>query len=136
MVSFRAHTAGMYYVAVVSRSGYSSKQPYSLTVDSLPLAPGMIAVSKVYPNPGGEDGVWFDYKLLAAVESITLDIYTPTGTLIYTDGTPAVSRTGRLFWDAMTSAGERIASGIYIYILKAHLNGETDTKIGKIAIVY
>jgi M6 family metalloprotease-like protein len=136
VLSFRTQTAGTYYVAVISRSGYDSEQPYSLTVDSSPLAPGMIALSKVYPNPGGEDGVWFDYKLLAAVESITLDIYTPTGTLIYTHSTPAVSITGRLFWDAKTDTGERIASGIYIYILKAYLNGETDTKIGKIAIVY
>ena len=136
VLSFRAHTAGIYYVAVISRSGYSSTQPYSLTVDSSPLAPGMIAVSKVYPNPGGEDGVWFDYKLLAAVESITLDIYTATGTLVYTHSTPALNRTGRLSWNAETGTGERIASGIYLYILKAHLNGETDTKIGKIAIVY
>jgi hypothetical protein len=138
VLSFRARTAGTYYVAVIPRYGYNSMQPYSLTVDSSPLAPGMIAVSNAYPNPGpgSEDGIWFDYKLLAAVESITLDIYTPTGTPIYTHSAPTVSRTGRLFWNAKTDTGEKIASGIYIYVLKAHLNGETDTKTGKIAIVY
>ena len=138
VLSFRARTAGMYYIAVVPASGYSSKQPYSLTIDSAPLAPGMIAVSKAYPNPGpgSEDGIWFDYKLLASVEKITLDIYTSAGTLIYTHSTLDVNRIGQLFWNVMTDTGETIASGIYVYVLKAQLNEETDTKIGKIAIVH
>ena len=138
VLSFETRTSGIYYVAVISRSGFSSNQPYSLTVDSAPLAPGTIAVSRVYPNPGpgGKDAIWFDYKLLAQVEKITLDIYTPAGALIYTHSTPVVSRIGRLSWNARTNAGERIASGIYIYVLKTYLNGETDTKTGKIAVIY
>ena len=138
VLSFRAYTAGIHYVAVVSRYGHSSRQHYSLIVDSVPLAPGIIAVSRVYPNPGpgSENGIWFDYKLLARVETITLDIYTPTGERIYTHSIPDVNGTGRILWDVTNDAGKEVVSGIYIYVLKAESNGEIDTKIGKIAIVY
>jgi M6 family metalloprotease-like protein len=137
-LDFKAHTAGVYYAMVSSRDGYSSTRPYSLTIDSIPLAPGTIAISRVYPNPGpGEkDTIWFDYKLLDPVERITLDIYTPTGTLVYTHSESTVSRTGRFSWDARTNSGRRVASGIYVYVLKADLNGETNAKTGKIAVIY
>lgn len=138
ILDFRTRTPGIYHVVVSSRDGYSATQPYSLTVDSMPLAPGIIAISKVYPNPGpgGKEAIWFDYKLLDSAESLTLDIYTLTGTLIYTYSISSVDRTGRFSWDARTDTGARVASGIYVYALKAELNGETDVETGKIAIVY
>jgi hypothetical protein len=137
VLNFKTDTPGMYYVEVISNSGFSSRQPYVLTVDSVVLAPGdMIAVSKAYPNPGGEDGVWFKYTLVAPATDITLDIYTLTGELIYTHSLPSVNVTGQIFWDATTDAGGKAASGIYIYVLKANLDGKTDTKTGKIAMVY
>jgi len=138
ILNLKTHTAGVYYVAVSSKSGYSSAQPYSLTVDCIPLAPGTIAISRVYPNPGpaGKESIWFDYKLLDSVEILTLEIYTLSGTLIYTHSTSDTDRTGKLSWDARTDSGMRVASGIYIYILKADLNGKTDARTGKIAVVY
>ncbi len=138
ILNFRTRTASIYYVSVSSDAGYSSNQPYSLTIDSIPLAPGTIAFSQVYPNPGPgtEDGIWFKYKLLDSVEKLTLDIYTLTGTLIYTYSTSDVNRIGRLFWNVTTSDDKMAASGVYIYVLKAELNGETDIETGKIAIVY
>jgi hypothetical protein len=140
ILSFETQTAGIHYVAVVSESGYNSKQPYYLTVDSAPLAPGIIASSSVFPNPGpGSEGViWFEYKLLPAAGAIdlTLDIYTITGTLVYTHSERSVDGSGRLSWDVTTDTGGKIANGIYIYVLKADLNGDVDTKTGKIAIVY
>ncbi len=141
VLSFRTRTAGMHYVAVVAQSGYNSRQPYHLTVGSTPLAPEIIAASKVYPNPGpGRDGViLFDYKLLPATDAIelTLDIYTPTGNRVYTYSSESnVDGVGQLTWEAVTDTGEKIASGVYIYVLKAKMNGDVDTKVGKIALVY
>ena len=138
ILSFETDAAGTYYVEVVSRYGYSANKPYSLMVDSAPLAPGMISVSKVYPNPGpGSEGrIWFEYKLLVPVRSITLDIYTTSGTLIYTHNTTDVSGTGQIVWEPITDAGQKVASGIYIYALKTNLNGQADTKTGKVAVIY
>ncbi|MFC1714253.1 M6 family metalloprotease domain-containing protein [Candidatus Poribacteria bacterium] len=137
-LNFKARISGIYHVVVRSKDGYSATQPYSLTVDSLPLAPGIIAISKVYPNPGPgvKETIWFDYKLLDSVESLSLEIYTVTGIRIYTDSISSVNRTGRFSWDATTDNGMRVASGIYVYALKAELDGETDVESGKIAIVY
>jgi len=138
ILNFRTRTAGVYYVAVSSRDGYSATQTYSLTVDSIPFSLGIIAVSKVYPNPGpgGKETIWFDLKLLSPVEILTLEIYTVFGDLVYTDSMFSINRTGRFSWDARAETGERVASGIYVYVLKAELNGETDVETGKIAIVY
>ncbi len=70
------------------------------------------------------------------MESLSLEIYTITGIRIYTDSISSVNRTGRFSWDATTDNGMRVASGIYIYALRAELDGETDVESGKIAIVY
>ena len=138
ILNFTTRNAGIYYVAVISSDGYDSDQSYSLTIDSTSLAPGTIVASKVYPNPGpgSKDGIWFDYKLLASVEKLTLDIYTLTGTLVHTQSTLSLKRTGQFFWNAMTETGESVASGVYIYVMKAELNGKTDAKTGKIAIIH
>lgn len=138
ILNLEIRTSGIYYIAVNSEAGYSSTQPYSLTIDSVPLAPGIIAIFKIYPNPGpkNEENILFDYKLLDLVESISLDIYTPIGDLVYSHNTSDANRTGQISWDARTESGIKVASGIYVYVLKANLNGETDVRTGKIAVVY
>jgi len=140
ILSFKTRTAGVHYVAVVSQSGYDSRQPYYLTVDSAPLAPGIIAESRVYPNPGpgGENVIWFDYKLLPNADAIdlTLDIYTMAGTLVYNYSESDVDVSGRISWDAVSDTGKRVASGIYIYVLKADISDDADIITGKIAVVY
>ena len=138
VLSFETRIAGIYYAQIIPRYGYNPNKPYSLAIDSVPLAPGVITVSRVYPNPGpgSKDGIWFDYKLITPVEGIILNIYTPDGTLIHSQRTPDVDGAGRLLWDVRNYTGQKVASGIYIYALKAELNGETDIETGKIAIVY
>lgn len=137
VLNFKARDPGIYYIEVSSTSGHSSTKPYILIVDSVILAPGeMIAISKAYPNPAGKDGVWFKYTMVTPAEGVTLDIYGPNGRLIYNHELSPVNVTGEIFWDATNDAGKKVASGIYIYALRASLNGGTDIKTGKLAIVY
>jgi M6 family metalloprotease-like protein len=138
VLSFKTHTPGIYYVSVSSTDGYRVNEPYSIVVDSVPLAPGMITVSKVYPNPGpGSAGaIRFKYALLAPAENITLEIYTLNGNLIHSHSSSDVDITGELIWDATNNSGQEVASGLYVYLMRADLNGETDIQTGKIAVVY
>ncbi len=137
-LSFKVAKNGIYYIAVVSKSGYSLNYPYILTIESIPidLAPGMIVISKIYPNPGpGTDGlIYFDYKLLVSVERITLEIYTINGELIHKHVNDFVTHSSTLSWDIGKNG--KIASGVYIYVIKTELNGKIDKKTGKLAVLY
>jgi len=135
-LSFKASKSAIYYVEVVSNSGYSPNQHYYLTVNSTPtnLAPGILSILKVYPNPGPDKNglITFEYTLQTLVDRLTLDIYTPNGTLIYTKSEDVVSRNDKLYWDIN---GLKLASGVYIYALKTKVDGKTEIKTGKIAIL-
>lgn len=138
VISFNTRISGTYYLKVSSMSGFSLRKRYSLTVESVSPTSSLIAAHGVYPNPGpGMEGVIrFNYKLLSQVDNVTLDIYTTTGALIYSQSKPFAKINDELFWNGRTISGERTAIGIYFYVLKAYLNGEIDIKTGKVAIIY
>jgi immune inhibitor A len=135
-LSFKTNKSETYYVEVVSNFGYSSKQHYSLTVDSIlfELAPGTLSISRIYPNPGPDKNgqITFEYVLLEPVDRLTLDIYTLKGTLIHTQNGDNINPKDKLYWD---TNGLKLASGVYIYVLKTELKGKTEVKTGKIAIL-
>lgn len=143
VISFEARSSGIYYVAVVPKYGFNSTQQYLLIIDSISMAPEVIAVSKAYPNPGPdrEGALHFQYKLLEDADKLTLSIYTAVGTLIYTDTKSPENITGEIVWnvrdnDSFDMGNKKISSGIYIYVLKASLNGKDYIKTGKIALIY
>ena len=138
IAGFRARTAGTYYISVSSETDYSSIHPYSLTVDSIPVGARAIADFVIYPNPGpaGNESISFDYRLLEPAENLTLDIYTIAGALAHSESRPSPDRIGRFLWNARATSGEMVASGIYVCVLKADLNGEIDIRTGKVAVVY
>jgi hypothetical protein len=135
-LSFKTNKSETYYVEVVSNFGYSSNQHYSLTVDSIlfELAPGTLSISRIYPNPGPDRNgqITFEYVLLESVDKLTLDIYTLKGTLIHTQNGDNINPKDKLYWD---TNGLKLASGVYIYVLKTELKGKTEVKTGKIAIL-
>lgn len=133
-LSFKSNKNGIYYVEVLSENGYSPNQPYILTVDSTPLvlAPGMISILKIYPNPGPDPKgrINFEYKLVVPVDQITLEIYTINGALVHTHSIDTLSRSNELYWDI----GSDIANGVYIYVLRTEFDGKKEVKTGKIAV--
>jgi hypothetical protein len=76
-----------------------------------------------YPNPGNPES-WFPYSL-ADETDVTIRIYNASGQLVRTLnlGTkPAGSyftKEKAAYWDGRDSLGQKVASGLYFYQLKA-----------------
>ncbi|MFH1859947.1 MAG: hypothetical protein ABH870_02885, partial [bacterium] len=83
----------------------------------------------VYPNPYYADkhaGMWITFDKLS-IDS-TIQIFTIAGELV--DEIRADSL--RMGWDTCNSAGEKVASGIYIYLIK---DPSGNKKVGKLGVV-
>ena len=92
--------------------------PEVLTV--LPKATGLLPN---YPNPFNPE-TWIPYQLVEPAE-VTLHIYAVNGALVRTlvlGHQPAGVyriRSRAAYWDGLNEQGERVASGIYFYVLSA-----------------
>ncbi|MEK7399301.1 MAG: FlgD immunoglobulin-like domain containing protein, partial [Candidatus Poribacteria bacterium] len=78
------------------------------------------------------DKVSIDFKLTRSAE-VKLKIYTITGELVY-DFTKSNIAQGILEWECKNDSGNKIASGIYIYVLSARIFQTEIRSHGKIAI--
>ena len=100
------------------------------------ITPEDYHLAQNYPNPfNPETTINFSLPIKKA---ISLKIYNTLGqevrTLInnreYLEGQHSVK------WDSKDNHGRPVASGIYIYVLSADLNGKIYTKTGKLALIY
>ena len=88
-----------------------------------------------YPNPFNPE-TWMPYHL-AAPSDVTITIYDAHGTVIrqldlgYQREGYYTSRTRAAYWDGKNDVGERVASGIYFYQLKA----DNRSFLGKMVIL-
>ncbi len=87
---------------------------------------------RVYPNPARVN-VNIEYRLTRLAD-VTLRIYTIAGDLVYSSEKKNVA-TGKFVWKCENSAGNKIASGIYIYSIQALLYGTSIHEKGAIAVV-
>lgn len=121
-----------YYYAVVPVDaigimGTPSIDPNGITPIFNPpntaAAPMQTQLLQSYPNPFNPD-VWIPYEL-GNDASVSVEIYNISGQLVRTlhVGMQArgryVSKDKAAFWDGRTQLGERAASGVYFYVLKA-----------------
>ncbi len=116
-------------------SSYSLESGFVAATASGEQAAGNLKRAYVYPNPvkpgaGGDygaDKITFD-ELTA---NVTIDIYNIAGELVRTidkdSAKPDVE------WDLTNDAGQKLASGVYIYRLEDKGNG--DVKSGKFSII-
>ena len=87
------------------------------------LTPKQTALLPNYPNPFNPE-TWIPYHL-AKDADVTLHIYAMNGTLVRTlaIGHQAAgvyqSRTRAAYWDGKNALGEKVASGVYFYVLIA-----------------
>ena len=85
--------------------------------------PEKTALLANYPNPFNPE-TWIPYQLAAPAE-VALTIYAANGTIVRTltlGHQPAgiyQARSRAAYWDGRNELGERVASGIYFYTLKA-----------------
>ncbi len=121
-----------YYYAVVPVDaigimGTPSIDPSGITPifnpANTPAAPVHTQLLQSYPNPFNPD-VWIPYEL-GKDASVSVEIYNISGQLVRTlqVGMKArgryVSKDKAAYWDGRTQLGERAASGVYFYVLRA-----------------
>jgi len=87
---------------------------------------------RTYPNPASEN-VNIDFKLTRSAD-VTLRIYTVSGELVYDSKKDNIARSVFL-WECRNTAGSKIASGIYFYVIEAKIYQTIIHKNGKIAII-
>jgi TolB protein len=87
---------------------------------------------RTYPNPAREN-VNIDFKLTKSAD-VTLRIYTVSGDLVYDSKKDNVARSV-FSWRCRNSAGSKVASGIYVYVIEAKIYQTVIHKNGKIAII-
>jgi len=92
------------------------------TVRTLPVIK-QTALMRCYPNPFNPE-VWIPYDL-AEEASVSVEIYSVSGQLVRTLDLGVqqrgryASRDKAAYWDGLTQFGEKSASGVYFYVLKA-----------------
>ena len=87
---------------------------------------------QVYPNPASSN-VSIEFKL-NRLANVTLRIYTIAGQLVYKHDMGKTAD-GKFVWKCENNAGNRIASGIYIYSMEALLYETKIYEQGAIAVV-
>ena len=128
-----------FYIIVESEGGFSSVDSYRLRVEQLQAENFAFDEIKVYPNPfiTGDSVVTFAYRLSASqiADNISLEIFIPTGDLVYNEMRETVGTQGKFEWDAVTRNGISVAPGIYIYRISAMQADALVQEIGKLSIV-
>ena len=129
----------IFYIVVESEGGFSSVDSYRLSVEQLQAETFAFDEIKVYPNPflASDTVVTFAYRFSASqiANNIRLEIFMPTGDLVYSETRETVGSQGKFEWSAATRNGAPLASGIYIYRISATQADVIVQGIGMLSIV-
>jgi len=135
---YQPDATGTFYLIVESDGGFSSVDSYRLRVEQLAPEPFAFATTRVYPNPlrAGDAAVTFEYQLAASqsADRVSLEIFLPTGALVYKEMHENVFTSGNFRWRAETHSDRPIASGIYIYRISAAQADVHVQEIGRLSV--
>ena len=138
-IVYQPDTTGIFYIVVESDGDFSSVDSYRLRVEQLQAEAFAFKEMRVYPNPlrSGEDVVTFAYRLSASqiVDNVNLEVFMPTGDLVYSETFENGTTQGKFEWRAATHRGTPVASGIYIYRISARQADMLVQEIGKLSVV-
>ena len=91
-----------------------------------------------YPNPFRGDGTNIMFSNEVEITDGSIDIYTSSGKRVRKLDIPTSSRfpgSNAVFWDGRDSAGDPLANGTYLYVIKVQQRGGSATARGKVAKV-
>ncbi|MCI0329391.1 MAG: type IX secretion system sortase PorU [candidate division Zixibacteria bacterium] len=102
------------------------------------VATGKLKLTEVlnYPNPMKEN-TNFCYILSAAADEVIIDIYSLAGRLVRSLRSTS-ARAGYNFgttWDGRDNDGDRVASGVYIYKIRARQASKETEEFGKLVVM-
>ncbi|MDE0397573.1 MAG: M6 family metalloprotease domain-containing protein [Candidatus Poribacteria bacterium] len=128
-----------FYLVVESEEGFSSVDSYRLRVEQLQSDTLAFEETRVYPNPLrlASETLTFAYQLSASqiADNVNLEIFTPTGALVYKATHQNVFSQGKFEWRGANLSGTPVASGIYIYRISAKQAALLIQEIGKFSVV-
>jgi len=122
--------------SLISSSGLESFK-IIVSSETLPL-PEELHLSEIYsyPNPAHGEGVKFHFYLASAAK-LTIKIYSISGELVRTLIKDEVYFPGAYeeFWKEDNDRGEKLARGLYIFIIQAGNPAKVMSKSGKIVLL-
>ena len=128
-----------FYLVIESEGGFSSIDSYRLRVEQLQSGAFAFEDTRVYPNPLhlADETMTFVYQLSASqvADNVKLEIFTPTGTIVYKEAHQNVLSQGKFKWHGVNLSGTPVASGIYVYRISARQADLLVQEIGKLGVV-
>ncbi len=98
--------------------------------------PGLIQSLVAEPNIA-KNNQPIDFSLnLSAPAKVDLVLFTVAGEEVYDTQIHAGQGINTIIWNTQNSTGNVVASGLYIYLLKAQCEGTTQTRTGKVLIIH
>jgi hypothetical protein len=116
---------------LVVTAGTAELSPFTLFVSS---AVGLRDVIN-YPNPFS-DVTQFLYSNDVEIDEGTIDVFTVSGKKIVQLEIPPDSRMpgqNGVLWNGRDAAGDEIANGVYLYVIRVQQRGQSSTIRGKLA---
>ena len=136
---YQPKMTGTFYLVIESDGGFSSVDSYQLRVEQLEAGAFTFEETRVYPNPLrlGDEMITFAYRLSASqiADTVNLEIFTPTGALVYRETHHNVLSQGKFEWRGANLSGRDVVPGIYIYRISAEQEGVPVQEIGKLSVV-
>lgn len=89
-----------------------------------------------YPNPFQDKGTTFLYTNDVEILDGSIDIFTVSGKRVRNLPIPPGSRLpgeNSVFWDGRDGAGDRLANGVYLYVIRVAQRGGSATVRGKVS---
>jgi hypothetical protein len=105
---------------------------YRLAVSDDPGLEGVLS----YPNPFRSEGTSFVYSNTAEILDGTIDVFTVSGKRVRRVEIPPGARLpgqNRVYWDGRDGAGESIANGTYLYVIRVNQRGGSATVRGSLS---
>ena len=104
--------------------------------------PGLINEVSNYPNPFESEKISTTIVYILKQDvGITVDIYTPLGHLVrhwtFDAGTAGgTAGANEVSWDGANDAGQKVANGLYLCVIKAAASGAQNRVIRKIGVIH
>jgi len=130
--------ANMRKVSFYSYTSLTEEEKFKIVATKENLLPEKLTLQDVgnYPNPVHSEFTTIRFKL-GKEAKVTIKIYTISGELVRTLFQDRIFSSGLndVVWDLKNDAGEKVARGIYILLVKARASKEILVKTGKIALI-
>ena len=109
--------------ALIAAEDLSASDAYAYPVPFAPNGPN----SGVGPGRSGSDSVGITFTNLP--QQCSIEIFDVRGKKVWSGS--ANDGSGNLVWNVHNSSGEKVVTGVYLYVIKSSI----DTKTGKLAVV-